>query len=112
MGTLQLTNATIQKISHLTLYSTSGSHRHTSEGVQGPQGVRTLYLCGVRQIRYSSCKPLSVNVCVLVSHIAAFEVLVVWEYMLALKVNTLGNRGLLSVTSTLLTCAISEVGML
>ena len=33
---------------------------------------------------------------------AAFEVLVVWEYELALKVNTLGNRGLLSVTSTLL----------
>ena len=38
--------------------------------------------------------------------------LVVWEYMLALKVITLGNRRLLSVTSTLLTCAISEVGML
>ena len=33
---------------------------------------------------------------------AAFEVLVAWEYMLALKVITLGNRGLLSVTSTLL----------
>ena len=28
-----------------------------------------------------------------------------------LKVNTLGNRGLLSVTSTLLHCVISEVGM-
>ena len=52
------------------------------------------------------------SVRVLVSHIAAVEVLVVWEYMLALKVITLGNRGLLSVTSTLLTCAISEVGML
>ena len=43
---------------------------------------------------------------------AAFEVLVAWEYMLALKVITLGVRRLLSVTSTLLTCAISEVGML
>ena len=42
------------------------------------------------------------SVRVLVSHMAAFEVLVAWEYMLALKVNTLGNRGLLSVTSTLL----------
>jgi len=31
---------------------------------------------------------------------AAFEVLVVWEYMLALKVNTLGNRRLLSLPST------------
>jgi len=36
----------------------------------------------------------------LVSHIAAFEVLVVWEYMLALKVNMLGNRRLLSLPST------------
>ena len=33
---------------------------------------------------------------------AAFEVLVVWEYMLALEVNTLGVRRLLTVTSTLL----------
>ena len=33
---------------------------------------------------------------------AAFEVLVVWEYMLALKVNMLGVRRLLTVTSTLL----------
>ena len=42
------------------------------------------------------------SVRVLVSYMAAFEVLVVWEYMLALKVNTLGNRRLLSVTSALL----------
>jgi len=53
-----------------------------------------------------------ISVCTLVSHMAAFEVLVVWEYTLALKVNRLGVRRLLSVTSTLLTCAISEVGML
>jgi len=33
---------------------------------------------------------------------AAFEVLVVWEYMLALKVITLGVRRLITVTSTLL----------
>ena len=32
MGTLQMTNATIQKISHLTLNSISGSHRHTLGG--------------------------------------------------------------------------------
>ena len=50
-----------------------------------------------------------ISVCVMVSHIAAVEVLVVWEYMLALKVNMLGNRGLLSVTSTLLHCVMSEV---
>ena len=41
-----------------------------------------------------------ISVCVLVSYMAAFEVLVVWEYMLALKVITLGNRGLLSLPST------------
>ena len=42
------------------------------------------------------------SVRVLVSHMAAFEVLVAWEYMLALKVNMLGVRRLLTVTSTLL----------
>ena len=40
------------------------------------------------------------SVCVLVSYMAAFEVFVVWEYMLALKVNTLGVRRLLSLPST------------
>lgn len=35
MGTLQMTNATIQKVSPLTLNSTSGKHRHTSGGRQG-----------------------------------------------------------------------------
>ena len=40
----------------------------------------------MRQIRYSNCKPLSVNVCVLVSHIAAFEVLV----MVGVRVGTGG----------------------
>ena len=43
-----------------------------------------------------------ISVRVLVSYKAGVEVLVVWEYMLALKVNTLGVRRLLSVTSTLL----------
>ena len=62
----------------------------------------TLYSCGVTQIRCSNCKPLSVKVCVLVSYMAGVEVLVMWEYMLALKVNMLGVRRLLSVTSTLL----------
>ena len=38
VGTLQMTNATIQKISHLTLYSTSGTHRHTIGGRQGAIG--------------------------------------------------------------------------
>ena len=40
------------------------------------------------------------SVSVLVSHMAAFEVLVVWEYELVLEVNTLGNRRLLSLPST------------
>ena len=43
------------------------------------------------------------SVRVLVSYMAAVEVLVVWEYELALKVNMLGVRRLLTVTSTLLT---------
>ena len=33
-------------------------------------------------------------------YIATDEVLVMWEYMLALKVNTLGNRRLLCLPST------------
>ena len=35
MGTLQMTNATIQKVYYLTLNSTSGTHRHTLGGRQG-----------------------------------------------------------------------------
>ena len=53
-----------------------------------------------------------ISVCTLVSHMAAFEVLVVWEYMLALKVITLGNRRWLSVTSTLLPNVMPKVGVL
>ena len=41
-----------------------------------------------------------ISVCTLVSYMAAFEVLVVWEYELVLEVNTLGNRRLLSLPST------------
>ena len=41
-----------------------------------------------------------ISVRVLVSYIAAFEVLVAWEYMLALKVITLGVRRCLSLPST------------
>jgi hypothetical protein len=45
MGTLQMTNATIQKVSHLTLNSLSGKHRHTLGGRQGHRGgVRYIYV--------------------------------------------------------------------
>jgi hypothetical protein len=97
-----MTNATIQKVSHLTLNSTSGSHRSNLGGVQGHRGGVRYYSCKVRQIRHSNCKPLSVNVCALVSYMAAFEVLVMVGVRAALEVNTLVNRRLLSVTSTLL----------
>ena len=40
------------------------------------------------------------SVRVLVSYMAGVEVLVAWEYMLALKVSTLGNRRLLCLPST------------
>lgn len=36
VGTLQMTNATPQKVCNLTLNSFSGAHGPTSEGVQGP----------------------------------------------------------------------------
>ena len=78
----------------------------------GHRGTLRYCLCGVTQIGVRRCKPLVVDVCTLVSYMVECSVWFVWEYMLALKVITLVNRRLLSVTSTLLTCAISEVGVL
>jgi hypothetical protein len=37
-----MTNATIQKMCYLTLNSTSGAHRPTSEGAQGPPPIGAL----------------------------------------------------------------------
>ena len=45
VGALQLTNATSQKVSHLSLNSTSGTHRHTQRGSQGHRGyVRYIHV--------------------------------------------------------------------
>ena len=42
MGALQLTNATIQKVSHLTLSSFSRTHRYALGGVHGPLPIGAL----------------------------------------------------------------------
>ena len=61
-----------------------------------------IFMASAAHGEFQRCKPLVISVCVLVSYMTAVEVLVGWEYVLALEVNTLGNRRLLSVTSTLL----------
>ena len=78
-----MTNATIQKVNHLTLKSTSGIHRHTLGGRHGAIGVAyVIFMASAAHGEFQRCKPLVISVCVLVSYIAAFEVLVMWEYEL------------------------------
>ena len=44
--TLQMTNATTQKVCFLSLYSTSGTHRHTLGGGAGAIGVAyVIFIC-------------------------------------------------------------------
>jgi len=44
--TLQMTNATIQKVCYLTLKSASGTHRHTLGGRHGAIGVAyVIFMC-------------------------------------------------------------------
>ena len=49
---------------------------------------------------FKKCIPLVISVCTLVSHMAAFEVLVMVGVRAAQEVNTLGVRRLLSLPST------------
>jgi hypothetical protein len=78
-----MTNATIQKVCYLTLNSTSGSHRHTLGGRHGAIGVAyVIFIASAAHGEFQKCIPLVISVCTLVSHMAAFEVLVVWEYEL------------------------------
>jgi hypothetical protein len=61
-----------------------------------------IFLCSTTHGGFQKCNPLVISVCVLVSYMAAVEVLVMDGVRAVLKVNTLGNRRLLSVTSSLL----------
>ena len=61
-----------------------------------------IFIASAAHGEFQKCIPLVISVCTLVSHMAAFEVLVMVGVRAAQEVNTLGVRRLLSVTSTLL----------